>query len=215
MNPELAKTKQKQSMNPSKETLTDKARVYASVVIDPIVTFLASYHISPDFLTLLGTVGHFPVAWLVIQGQMSWAGLLLLLIAPLDALDGALARKIGRQPGGFGAFWDSTLDRLAEIILFGGFLYYYLQQGNVPMMVISYLAITGSMMVSYARGRAEGLGFVGKIGLFGRLERYVALVVLLLLNLPELCLILLAIATYITVGQRIYHVWKQSQVEKE
>ena len=76
------------------------------------------------------------------------------------------------------AFLDSTLDRIAEICLFAGFLYYYADQGNNLMMLVGYAALTGSLMVSYARARAEGLGISCKIGLFGRVERYTILIVM-------------------------------------
>jgi CDP-diacylglycerol--glycerol-3-phosphate 3-phosphatidyltransferase len=134
----------------------------------------------------------------------------ILLIGPLDAFDGALARKLGRKQGGFGAFLDSTLDRLAEIILFGGFILYYVGQGELLYLSLSYVAITGSVMVSYARARAEGLGFDCKVGIASRVERYGVLVLFLLLDMPHVALIILAIATYITVAQRMYHVWRQS-----
>lgn len=195
-------------------TFTDWARARAQFIIDPIVTFLASYRLSPDLLTVLGMVAHFGIAWLVGMGHMTWAGIALMIFGPLDALDGALARKLGRKQGGFGAFLDSTLDRLAEIILFGGFIYYYVQQEDFIMLAVTYIAITGSLMVSYSRGRAEGLGFDGKVGLLGRLERYVVLTFLTLFNLPYIAIIILAAFTYVTVGQRMYAVWEQSERNK-
>lgn len=191
--------------------LTDWARARASVVIDPIVTFLARYRLSPDALTVAGMLFHFFVAWLIGTGNMVWAGVAVMFVAPLDALDGALARKTGKDKGGFGAFLDSTLDRVAEIILFGGFIYYFVQNDNTLMLAVSYLAVTGSLMVSYARGRAEGLGFDGKVGLMGRFERYIILTFFLLINQPIISLFILAGLTYITVFQRGLHVWRQAR----
>lgn len=197
-------------------TITDRARALAKPVIDPIVTFLARYRFSPDTLTVAGMLGHFIVAWFLVSGQMFWAGVLLLVIAPLDALDGSLARKLGRKQGGFGAFLDSTLDRIAEIILFGGFIYYYSAvQQDTLLTLVAYAALTGSLMVSYSRSRAESLGYDCKVGLFGRLERYVVLVVLLLLNLPDVLVVLLAVGTAVTTAQRMWHVWKQSERNPE
>jgi CDP-diacylglycerol--glycerol-3-phosphate 3-phosphatidyltransferase len=196
---------------PQKQTLTDILRVKTVGIIDPIVTFLAKYHVSPDALTVIGMLAHFFLAYLVAIGEFRWAGIAMILLAPLDALDGSLARKMGRKQGGFGAYLDSTLDRLAEIILFGGFIYYYLQDGNAPMLAISYLAITGSLMVSYSRGKAESLGMDAKVGVGSRVERYVVMVVFLLLGYPGWGIVLLAIMTYVTVGQRMFHVWKQYQ----
>lgn len=194
-----------------KKTLTDMLRVRTVGIIDPIVTFLAKYNVSPDLLTVVGMLAHFFLAYLVAIGEMRWAGVAMILLAPLDALDGSLARKMGRKQGGFGAYLDSTLDRLAEIILFGGFIYYYLQDGNAPLLAISYLAITGSLMVSYSRGNAESLGMDAKVGIGSRVERYVVMVLFLLIDYPGWGIVFLAIMTYVTVGQRMYHVWYQYQ----
>jgi len=194
-----------------KMTITDFLRARTQFLIDPIVNFLARYRLSPDLLTVLGVVGHFLIAWLIAQGQMQWAAVAMLLIAPLDALDGALARKLGRLQGGFGAFLDSTLDRLAEIILFGGFIFYYVQIDRPGMLAVAYIAITGSIMVSYARARAEALGFDCKVGVLSRVERYVVMMVFLVFNRPDVVVIILAIFTYVTVFQRMFHVWRQAR----
>ncbi len=194
---------------PEKKTFTDQMRVWTRFIIDPIVTFLARYKLSPDLLTVVGMLAHFLFAWLIAIGEFRWAGVAMLILSPLDALDGALARKLGRKQGGFGAYLDSTLDRLAEIILFGGFIYYYMVNDNPQMLAVAYIAITGSLMVSYARAKAESLGYDSKIGIASRVERYFGMIILLILNLPEIALIALAILTYVTLGQRMFHVWKQ------
>jgi CDP-diacylglycerol--glycerol-3-phosphate 3-phosphatidyltransferase len=154
-------------------------------------------------------LAHFFLAYLVAIGEMRWAGVAMIALAPLDALDGSLARKMGRKQGGFGAYLDSTLDRLAEVILFGGFIYYYLQLGDSEMLGLSYLAITGSLMVSYSRGKAESLGMAAKVGIGSRVERYVLMIVFLIIDKPSVGVVILAIITYVTVGQRMFHVWKQ------
>lgn len=192
-------------------TLTDILRAKTHFIIDPIVTFLARSHLSPDILTVAGVFTHVFFAWLVASGRMQWAAVAIFFIAPLDAFDGALARKLGRKQQGFGAFLDSTLDRLAEIILFGGFIMYYVGEGDTMMLGVAYLAITGSIMVSYARARAEALGFSCKVGVLSRVERYAVMTFFLVLNLPNVALIILAIFTYITLAQRMYHVWQQAQ----
>ncbi len=193
-----------------KKTLTDILRVRTRFIIDPIVTFLARYSLSPDALTILGMLSHFLFAWLIAQGRFQLAAVAIFMIAPLDALDGALARKLGRKQGGFGAFLDSTLDRLAEIVLFGGFIWYYTQDGDVLMLTLAYITITGSLMVSYARARAEALGLSAKVGLLSRVERYVQLTFFLFIKMPHIALILMSALTYVTVFQRMFHVWRQS-----
>jgi CDP-diacylglycerol---glycerol-3-phosphate 3-phosphatidyltransferase len=198
------------STTPAKMTFTDFLRARTKFIIDPIVTFMARYRLSPDLLTVLGVVAHIFFAWLLAIGQMQWAAVAMFFIAPLDALDGALARKLGRKQGGFGAFLDSSLDRVAEIILFAGFIFYYVWQDDAVMLGVAYVAITGSLMVSYTRARAEALGYSCKIGIMSRVERYAVMMFFLVLNLPQVALIILAIFTYFTMGQRMLHVWRQS-----
>lgn len=192
-------------------TLTDQLRLRAKIIIDPIVDVLARYKLGPDFLTVLGFLTHIFFAYLLAIGEFRWAALAIFLLSPLDALDGALARKLGRKQGGFGAFLDSSLDRLAEIVLFGGFIYFYYSQANQMMLAVAYLAVTGSLMVSYARSRAEALGFQAKMGVLSRVERYAVLVVFLALELPQVALAILAAFTYFTFFQRMWAVWQQSR----
>lgn len=201
---------------PEKKTLTDQLRARSVGIIDPIVTFLARVGVSPDLLTILGMLLHFLFAWLIASGEFFWAGIAIFIFVPLDALDGALARKIGREQGNFGAFLDSTSDRIAEIILYAGYISYFYQHDNPWIVVATYVAITGSIMVSYTRSRAEALGISCKVGLLTRVERYVVIVATLVLSvflsvLVEIGILILAAGTWFTVGQRVYHVWTQTK----
>lgn len=196
-------------------TLTDRLRRIMAGGLDPVVTFLARIGLKPDMLTVLGMLLHFLFAWLIATGEFLWAGLAIFIFVPLDALDGSLARKIGRR-GTFGAFLDSTSDRIAEIVLYSGYISWFTQQEQFLVVTAAYAAITGSLMVSYARARAEALDYNCKVGLFSRVERYVIIVASLVLSvfLEELAavgLYVLAIGTWFTVGQRVYHVWKQAR----
>jgi CDP-diacylglycerol--glycerol-3-phosphate 3-phosphatidyltransferase len=200
----------KDTVRPERPSLTEIVRARTDLFFDPIVTFLARYRLSPDTLTVAGMLAHFLFAWLITIGEMQWAAVAMFFIVPLDAFDGALARKLGQKPGGFGAFLDSTLDRFAEIILFGGFISYYFGQGNELMLAVAYVAITGSLMVSYTRARAEALGLSAKVGILSRFERYGVMMFFLVLNLPHIALFILAIFTYITAFQRMFRVWQQT-----
>jgi CDP-diacylglycerol--glycerol-3-phosphate 3-phosphatidyltransferase len=193
--------------------LTDILRARTAFILDPIVTVLARTGVSPNFLTAMGMVAHLVPAWLISQGNMQLAALALLFIAPLDALDGALSRKIGLKQGNFGAFLDSTSDRLAEIILFIGFIVTFGRQGDTVMLVASYLAITGSLMVSYARARAEALNRSGNVGILSRVERYVVLTFFLFIDQPRIGVLLVAVLAYVTVAQRGLHIWQQNKQE--
>jgi len=201
---------------PEKKTLTDQLRARSVGIIDPIVTFLAQVGVSPDLLTILGMLLHFLFAWLIASGEFFWAGIAIFIFVPLDALDGALARKIGREQGNFGAFLDSTSDRIAEIILYAGYISYFYQHDNPWMVLATYVAITGSIMVSYTRSRAEALSISCKVGLLTRVERYVVIVATLVLSvflpiLVQVGILILAAGTWFTVGQRVYHVWTQTR----
>jgi CDP-diacylglycerol--glycerol-3-phosphate 3-phosphatidyltransferase len=200
-----------QSTEPQKLTLTDHLRARSKVIIDPVVNVLARLNVSPDALTVFGMLLHFLYAWLIASGNIRLAGVAIALGVPLDALDGALARKIGSAQGKFGAFLDSTSDRLAEIILFAGYIIYFFKQDDIWMVATAYIALTGSLMVSYTRSRAEALGLSCKVGILTRVERYVVIVLSLILDLPEVGIVILAVGTYITVAQRIWHVRQQAR----
>lgn len=198
-------------------TLTDRLRKLAAGLLDPVVSFLARIGVSPNLLTVLGMLLHFLFAWLIATGEFLWAGILVFFFVPMDALDGALARKIGRK-GNFGAFLDSTSDRIAEIILYSGYISWFTQQEDFLAVTAAYAAVAGSLMVSYTRARAEALNYNCKIGIFSRVERYVVIVASLVLStiwppLTAIGLYILAIGTWFTVAQRVYHVWKQARDE--
>jgi CDP-diacylglycerol---glycerol-3-phosphate 3-phosphatidyltransferase len=130
------------------------------------------------------------------------------LTAPFDFLDGMVAR-LRKEPSDFGAFVDSVTDRYSELVLFGGLLIYYLLQSNWVACIGIYLAAIGSQMVSYARSRAESLGFEAKIGILTRFERYLVMVPSLIFNYPMVGVWILAIFTNITAMQRIFYVRQQ------
>jgi len=130
-----------------------------------------------------------------------------LFAASFDALDGALARLTGRQSR-FGAFFDSTLDRYSEAVIYGGLLIYYVDQGVRTEPLLVYAAIIGSLMVSYSRARAEGLGLECKVGIATRLERVLIIAAGLILNQVTLALWLVAIFANLTAVQRIVYVWQ-------
>ncbi len=193
-----------------KKTFTDRLRGYAFVVIDPIVTVLAKTGIGPDALTIVGMASHFLFAWLITIGEMRWASIAMMVAVPLDALDGSLARKLQKKDGNFGSFLDSTMDRLAEIVLFAGFIFHYVRQQDVDMLAVSYIAITGSIMVSYARAKAESLGYTASVGILSRMERYMLIIFFLFLKWPSIAIIIMAVGTYITLFQRLFSVRKQA-----
>lgn len=192
------------------ETLTDWARDVGQIVTVPVARAFARLGFHANTVTILGFVLTVGVALLLAKGDLVLGGWLLLLIVPIDAVDGALARLLG-QKSTFGAFLDSTLDRLSEISLFAGLIIYYLSQGADTEVMLTVASLTGGVMVSYARARAEALGFCCKVGILTRLERAIVLLAGLVLGYPEVALWVLAIGSWLTALHRILHVYQQSR----
>ena len=170
---------------------------------------------TPNARTVIGSALTASVGILVAQGWFVAAGLCLWLFAATDTLDGALARATNRVTT-FGAFLDSVCDRYAEAAVFLGCVWWYQSQGDSLGVGLSYVAIIGSLMVSYARARAEGVGLqAAEIGWFQRPERIVTLGIGFLAAqfFPHALLVVLAllcVLTTITVLQRVRHVARAS-----
>jgi len=170
--------------------------------------------ILPNTITLLGLIGNCIGALLLATGNITLGGLVILLMGPVDALDGSMARLRGDSTE-FGAFVDSVTDRYSELVIFAGLLAYYLQQTDWLNSGLVFLAAAGSIMVSYTKARAEGLGFTAKVGVLSRLERYIVLVPGLIFNIPWVSLWIIAVFANYTALQRILAVRKQAAEQKK
>ncbi len=175
--------------------------------VQPLALFLARAGIQANWLTYTGFVLNLGVAALVIEGWLSLAGVVFLLVNALDFLDGAVARAAGTA-GRYGAFLDSVLDRYSEAVVFVGLLIWFARLGDTPALTATALALIGSFMVSYCRARAEGLGLDCEVGLLQRPERIVILGIGMIAPdyLLTPVLILLAVLTNLTAAQRMRHV---------
>jgi CDP-diacylglycerol--glycerol-3-phosphate 3-phosphatidyltransferase len=218
-----------------RESPKEALKRFAHAALDPLVRVLANLGLRPDHLTWLGlllsgvsglefALGHFRIAAAVATG----AGV-------CDILDGQVAR-LTRSVSRFGAFLDSTLDRLAEALMLVGIGCYYtanlvdqaadpervalnLARGLEPFHwglfgLFAMLALVGSFMVSYTRARAEGLGLECKVGWFERPERMILLIAAGFINLGPVmpaALLLLAALSFATAFQRMAHVWKNTR----
>ncbi|NPA49388.1 MAG: CDP-alcohol phosphatidyltransferase family protein [Thermodesulfobacteria bacterium] len=191
-------------------TLTDRVRELSRPFLAPVADFLARLNVHPNAVSIAGFLGCVAVGAALALGHLRLAGLLLLLFGPLDAVDGLLARRSGKQSV-FGAFLDSTLDRYAEIAIFGGLLYFALEIGAKNWALLSFFALTGSLMVSYARARAEALGLECKVGLLTRFERLAILTLGLLLEWVTFSLAIIAILANLTALQRMLHVYRATK----
>ncbi len=168
---------------------------------------IATLGIKPNTLTIIGCLLNFIVAYFLARGQFQVAAFALIVIAPFDALDGATARA-NNQVTKFGAFLDSTLDRFSEAIILFGLLCFYLQQGLQLGIILLYLTLVGSLTTSYARARAEGAGLECQVGVFTRFERFVVLIVGLLLRQVTATLAVMAVLSNLTALHRIWYVYK-------
>ena len=186
-------------------------------LLDPLALRLIRLHVRPNLITTFGTLVIVASAVAFALGRARWGGFLLLLSGLCDMVDGRVARQ-GGMVTTFGAFYDSTLDRVGEAALFSGIAIDFLRGGVAPGRVTiavaaCLVALTASLLVSYTRARAEGLGLSVKVGIAQRAER------VLLLGAPTLFLgagnrgallfwivVVLALATAVTVVQRILYV---------
>jgi CDP-diacylglycerol--glycerol-3-phosphate 3-phosphatidyltransferase len=176
--------------------------------MDSVGRAVAKTGLTPNGATIIGLGVNIGVAFVLATGRFGLGGLLLLLAAPFDMLDGALARAKGTGSK-FGAFLDSTLDRYSEVILFFGLLWHVQHdpyRSDIRTILI-YCCVTGSLLISYARARAEALGYNNEVGLLARPERVVGLGAFLLFGWTDAILWILAILTQVTAVQRIIHVW--------
>ncbi len=200
-------TKNLESTTRAPATLSDWARRWSARLLQPAVRLLARLGFSPNSVTLIGLALNLGVALLLAKGLLLWGGILMLLAGLFDALDGSLARLTGRQTR-FGAFLDSTLDRYSEALTLLGLMWFYLgTNSRIEVMLIA-ASLVGSILVSYTRARAEGLGLECKGGLLTRLERVIIISAALILGLVQPALWLVAILTNFTALQRIIYVWQ-------
>ncbi len=194
-------------MNP-KPTFTDRLRIVFKDVLDSIGAFLNRTGLHPNTITLLGLAGTTVGAYYLAIGKITIGAWILLASVLVDAFDGTMARLRG-EPSDFGAFVDSVSDRYAELITFGGLLYFFLKQNNHLAVMVTFIAAAGSVFVSYVKARAEGLNFTAKVGILTRVERYLVLIPLLVFNQPFIAVCLIAVLGNITAFQRIFHVRAQ------
>lgn len=194
---------------------------WQGVVLAPIINLLIALKVSPDAVTLVGTLG-VAVGALAFypSGHLFWGTVFITCFVFSDLVDGAMARKVGRTPGAalFGSFWDSTLDRIGDGAIFGGLALYFAGPGDSDLyLVLSLVCIVMGSVTSYARAKAESIGLDAHVGIAERADRLVAILVMTglgdlfdLMILCQIALWALAIASSITVVQRVWVVRQQA-----
>ncbi len=180
---------------------------------DPLVRGMQRLHLTPNRITWLGLLLSAGTALLIGAGYLRLGGLAFLLVSALDGMDGMLARKTDAVTR-FGACLDSSLDRVAEILVLGGLLVYLQHHGPLRLdlhwsIPLVYLTMGASVSVSYVKARAEGLGLDCKVGWMQRSERILVLGLGMMIGVVDLVLIPVALLLCLTVGQRLSHVARQ------
>jgi len=182
----------------------------------PVGGFIGRSGVTPNQITLLGVVVQAVVSYLIVRDRLTEAGFVLIAAALLDTVDGAVAKARGLTSK-FGAFLDSTMDRLSDALVFLPIAWLYLAEPAADradqewVAAVAFAALVLSFLVSYAKARAEGLGFDCNVGLIERAERLIIMIVALVFNdLLPAALVVLALASLVTLVQRMVHVHKQA-----
>ncbi|MBN2354951.1 CDP-alcohol phosphatidyltransferase family protein [candidate division KSB1 bacterium] len=183
-------------------------------LLRPIIRLFVRYKLNPNWLTTVSCFIFVLVAIEFARGRIRLAACLLLIGGIFDMIDGAVARASNRVTR-FGALYDSTLDRYAEILTFFGIGYYFIHragqgfESGLFVSMVVFIALAGSLMVSYVRARSEALDFECKVGVMQRPERLVVLAAGALISDRFLvyALILIALLSNFTAIQRVYHIW--------
>lgn len=182
-------------------------------ITDPIVRILSKSGITPNALTFINLALNIVAAYVIATGHLLLGGVLVLVAGLFDLLDGALAR-FTKQTTRFGAILDSVADRISEAAILCGLLIWYIPQEEASLeIVLIFVVLIGSFLVSYIRARAEGLGWQCQVGLFTRAERVIVLAIGLLINQIFIALCVLVIFVFITVVQRLIYLRKQDKIE--
>lgn len=192
----------------------DLRRQAGRLLTDPLVPLISRLKLTPDIMTTIGLAVNLVAAVVIGFGHLLWGGIIFLLAGLFDLLDGALARYMQKTTR-FGALFDSTVDRVTEGALFLSFIF-ITGPGSWPynvtiQLVLIFLALIGSYLTSYIRARAEGLDIDCTVGLFTRVERVIILAFGLLLSQVFIALAIVVVLSFVTVGQRFAHVWRQAR----
>ena len=194
--------------------LSETRGVVAYYLTEPIVRLLSRTSITPSTITWLGLVLAAGAVILIVNGHLFAAGLMVLVTGFFDMLDGALSRRT-EQATRFGAFLDSTLDRLSEAVLLLAILFLQVKEQSIAGALLAGIALACTPLVSYTRARAEALGLDCQVGLFTRPERVTVLALGLLLSNINYALIgalaIIVVFSCFTAGQRFLYTWHQTK----
>src|SRR5438067_2213457 len=191
-------------------TLTGGIGRFFGAIINRIVRWLALSKIHPNVLTFLGLLINIWAAWLFAKGEFRSAGVVVTGAAVFDMVDGRVARATD-QVTRFGGFFDSVLDRYSDLAIFMGLLVYYAWINRYSYIVLTAIVMTGSVMVSYTRARAENAIPKCKVGFLERPERVVLIIIGALFDRMAPVLWVLAVLSNLTVIHRMIYTWQEAK----
>ena len=174
----------------------------------PVARLFVRIGVTPTQATVTGVLLNVVVAGLIVTGDLTLAGVLYLAAGVFDMLDGTLARLTGRASS-FGAFLDSTLDRVSEGVVLAAVTYHCAAAGHAVDATVAVLALLGSLLISYTRARAEALGAECRVGIVTRAERVALLSAGLVFPILAEAVYLLCLLAAITAAQRMLHVLRR------
>ncbi len=177
-------------------------------IINRIVRWLALSRIHPNVLTFIGLVINIGAALLFAMGSFRWAGVVVICAGLFDMVDGRVARATS-QVTAFGGFFDSVMDRYSDLALYMGLLVYYASINRFFYIVLTAIVMTGSVMVSYSRARAENVIPKCKVGFLERPERIVLIILGALGNRMAAVLWVIAVLSNLTVIHRMIYTWQE------
>ena len=198
--------------------MIDPKSIYSTVRkgFDPLVDRLIRMGVTANMLTTVGILLSLGAAALIVLGYLFWAGIVLIIGAVCDLLDGSVARR-SESVTSFGAFFDSTMDRIAEGAVLGALAIFYVRIDYMPQLVATLVFLVASLLVSYTRARAEALDLDCRVGIMSRAERLVVLITGLILNrwhVLDVVIFALAALTLYTVGERVIHVYREMRAAR-
>jgi CDP-diacylglycerol---glycerol-3-phosphate 3-phosphatidyltransferase len=192
-------------------TFTGGIGKVCGAIIDRIVRWLALSRIHPNVLTFLGLVINTWAAFLFAQGNFRWAAVVVIGAGLFDMVDGRVARETNRVTR-FGGFFDSVIDRYSDLALLMGLLVYYGSIGRPGYVILTAVVMTGSVMISYTRARAENVIPKCKVGFLERPERVVLIIIGGLFDSMAQVLWVIAVLSNLTVVHRMIYTWRECKL---
>jgi CDP-diacylglycerol--glycerol-3-phosphate 3-phosphatidyltransferase len=192
-------------------TFTGGIGKVCGAIIDRIVRWLALSRIHPNVLTFLGLVINSWAAVLFARGDFRWAGVVVIGAGLFDMVDGRVARETNRVTR-FGGFFDSVIDRYSDLALLMGLLVYYGSINRPFYVILTAVVMTGSVMVSYTRARAENFIPTCKVGFLERPERVVLIIIGALFDRMAQVLWVIAVLSNLTVVHRMIYTWRETKL---